>query len=75
MIEAGKLVIATLQEEVRQVRQHKCDIENDMLDVCKAFVELWPVIPPRDTPKATPEVIHVWRMARDVIAKAQEYKK
>ena len=41
-----------------------------LAEVARAIVALWPVVPPRKEPKATPEVLAVWRAARAVLKAA-----
>ena len=43
----------------------------EMLAIIESFVALWPVIPNRTEPKATPEVLKVWRSAVEAIRKAK----
>ena len=49
-----------------------CNAHDELVDACRAFVSLWPVLPGYDKPKATPEVITVWNMAKQALAKAEE---
>lgn len=37
-------------------------------DICRRFVRLWPVVNGRDTPKATPDVVAVWRAAKEFLS-------
>lgn len=53
--------------ECRQLQQ----VNAELLAACELFVDLWPVLPDRDTPKATPDVIAAWRAARAAIARAK----
>lgn len=69
---AGCCLIIDGQREPRLLNVHAAidaiERENAILrKALQAGLDLWPVLPGRDEPKGTPDVIHFWRQARAIL--------
>ena len=56
---------AAAQAEVARLQAER----GELVETINAFIGLWPVLPDRSEPKATPEVIAAWRQARALLAR------
>ena len=62
-VERLKVPMSVTEQDYRALMR----VNKSLVDALTGFISLWPVLPERNEPKATPEVLHVYRQAKNIL--------